>query len=360
MKIIDRYLVKQFLGTLFFGILAFTLLFVIIDMMENLDDFIDQSVPARLIFEYYFVFMPEIIRLMTPVSILLSALFTSGKMSNLNELTALKSSGISIYRYMVPFAITAFFLSLASVYFGGYTVPAANKHKIFIEQTYMKKGIVYAGSNIYFQDSKNKIVTISHFDTQENQASQVSIQTFDPINSTKMVQRIDATRMRYDSSTTTWTLFEGIIRSFTDSTEYAENFATKVVKDINFSPMDIIKKQTKPEEMTLTELSEYAAEQSRTGNDPINIQIEYHSRIAYAFAGIIVVLFGIPISANKRKGGLAMQFGVNLLITFVYLVFMKVSQAFGKNGVVSPFITAWLANFIFLIGALINIYRVRK
>ena len=108
MKIIDRYLVKQFLGTLFFGILAFTLLFVIIDMMENLDDFIDQSVPARLIFEYYFVFMPEIIRLMTPVSILLSALFTSGKMSNLNELTALKSSGISIYRYMVPFAITAF------------------------------------------------------------------------------------------------------------------------------------------------------------------------------------------------------------------------------------------------------------
>ena len=65
---------------------------------------------------------------------------------------------------------------------------------------------------------------------------------------------------------------------------------------------------------------------------------------------MIVVLFGLPISANRRRGGLAIQFGINLLITFIYLVFMKVSQAFGKSGELNPLITAWLANFIFLTG----------
>jgi lipopolysaccharide export system permease protein len=107
MKIIDKYLVKQFLQTVLFGLLAFALIFVVIDMMENLDDFIDQDVPYELILNYYLVFIPEIIRLMTPVAVLLAALFTAGKMSNLNELTALRAGGVSLYRFMTPFIITS-------------------------------------------------------------------------------------------------------------------------------------------------------------------------------------------------------------------------------------------------------------
>ena len=80
MKILDRYLIKQFLLTLLFGLIAFALIFVIIDLMEKLDDFIDQNVPYHYIIQYYLVFIPEIIRLMTPVAVLLSALFTAGKM----------------------------------------------------------------------------------------------------------------------------------------------------------------------------------------------------------------------------------------------------------------------------------------
>lgn len=112
--------------------------------------------------------------------------------------------------------------------------------------------------------------------------------------------------------------------------------------------------------MTLAELTDYADEQYKTGNDPTQIIIEYQSRLAFAFSSLVVVLFGLPISANKRRGGLAMQFGINLLITFLYLVFMKVSQAYGKNGVLEPVITAWFANFIFLIAAIINLKRVQK
>ncbi|MCW8802974.1 MAG: LptF/LptG family permease, partial [Ignavibacteriaceae bacterium] len=77
MKILDKYLIKQFLQTIIFGLMAFTIIFVVIDAMENLDDFIDQDLPASEILRYYFVFAPEIIKLMTPVSVLFAALFTA-------------------------------------------------------------------------------------------------------------------------------------------------------------------------------------------------------------------------------------------------------------------------------------------
>lgn len=360
MKILDRYLIKQFIQSILFGLLAFTLIFVVIDMMENLDDFIDQNVQFPIIAQYYAVFIPDIIRLMIPVSVLLSSLFTAGKMSNLNELTAMKSSGISLYRFIAPFFIVSFLISIFTVYFAGYIVPMANKHKVYIEQTYMKKNLVYLGGNIFFQDSKTRIVTINYFDPVSNQANQVSIEDFNPNDRTKITGRIDAQRMVYDTVKASWTLYNGIERKLTDSTESAEKFIAKEITDLNFKPADLTKKQRKPEEMTLSELSDYAAEQLRTGNDPTGIRIEYQSRLAFAFSSMIVVLFGLPLTTSKRRGGVALQFGINLMITFVYLVFMKVSQAFGKNGVLDPFITAWFANFIFLIAAIVNIVRVRK
>lgn len=360
MKILDRYLVKQFLQTILFGLLAFTLLFVVIDLMENLGDFIDQNVPGHMILQYYIVFIPEMIRLMTPVAVLLASLFTAGKMANQNELTAIKASGVSLYRFMSPFIITSILISLFSVYFGGYAVPIANKQKVFIEQNYMKKGLVFFGNNIFFQDSKTRIVTISYYDVAQDQANQISIQEYDPEESTKLISRTDSYRMKYDSTKSVWIVFEGITRTFTDSTESIQKFNMKEFKDLNFKPSDVIQKQRKPEEMTLSELKNFSAEQLRTGNDPTAILIEYNSRIAFAFASVIVVLFGLPISANRRRGGLAIQFGINLLITFVYLVFMKVSQAFGKSGVMNPLATAWFANLIFLLAALYNIKRAQK
>ncbi len=360
LKIIDKYLTKQFLKTIVFALIAFTLLFVVIDLMENLDDFIDNNAPYHIVFQYYFVFIPEIIRLMLPVSVLLAGLFVTSKLTSLNEITAIKSSGISIYRYLLPFVVTAFFISLFAIYFGGYVVPKANRHKVYLEQTYLGKGIVKQGSDIYFQDSPYRIVTISYFNLFNDEANRVSIQEFNPKNIVEMVKRIDAPRMKYDSTKHAWVLTNGIERFFKDSVVEYKTFGKLVLTNLNFTPSEVIKKQRKPEELNLTELKEYAQDRRNTGNDPTRIEIEYHSRIAFAFASLIVVLFGVPISANKRSGGFALQIGYSLLITFLYLVFMKVSQAFGKNGALSPVLTAWFANIIFFLGAVINLIRVRK
>jgi lipopolysaccharide export system permease protein len=358
-KILDRYLIKQFIQTTVFGLLAFIIIFIIIDAMENLDDFIDQSFPFLKILQYYVVFSPEIIKLMTPVAVLFAALFTAGKAANLSEMTAIKASGVSLFRFMLPFLFTTIFISLFSIYFGGYIVPLANKSKVHLEQVYLKKSIYYAQSNIFFQDDRARIVSIAFFDSDNNRANQISIQEFDDPQYTIMKSRLDASFLIYDLEKNHWVAQSGVYRQFSEDNEIAEFFDNRIITNLNFRPDDLSNKQRKVSEMNLTELKKLINTQIRAGNDPSSTLIDYHSIFAFAFTNIIVVFFALPISTNKRKGGLAAQIGINILVTFLYLVFMKVSQAFGKNGALSPILTAWFANIIFLIAAIFNLIRAR-
>ncbi len=359
-KLIDRYFIKQFVQTIFFGLIAFTLIFVVIDMMENLDDFIDQHVPFQIVMHYYLVFSPDIIKLMTPVAVLFSALFIAGKAANLSELTAFKAGGVSMYRFMAPFLVVSFLISLFSIYFAGYVVPMANKTKVNIEMKYLKRGYNYSGSNIFFQDSKNKIVSIAYFDYTNDQANRVSIEGFDKNDPTHMISRIDAISMLYDSTDNIWIAKHGIKRTFYYDSQVATPFSELKLNNLNFKPAELIIKQQKPEEMSLTELDHFIDMQKRAGNDTTSLSIEFDSRFAFPMASLIVVLLGLPISASRRRSGVAVSVGLNILLTFIYLVFMKVSQAFGKNGALNPLLTAWVANLIFLAAALINLPRVKQ
>ena len=360
MKIIDKYLVKQFIQTVLFGIISFTLIFVIINMVENVGSFLDQNVPTYIIIYYYVVFSPDIIKLMTPVAVLFAALFTVGKASNLSELTAIKASGVSMYRFMLPFLIATLFISLFSVYFAGYVVPDANQVKINLERKYLNTGYNFSGTDIYFQDSRTRIVNISFFDKSRNTAMRVSIENFDKNNLTKMTSRIDAANLVYDTVTHIWTAHNGVHRFFTGDSEKAVFFRALKVKSLNFTPAELLTKQQRPEEMNLSELKKLINDQKKSGNDPTSSQIEYYSRFSFPMASLIVVLFGLPLSANKRRGGLAVQVGINILVTFIYLVFMQISLAFGKNGALSPLLTAWTADLIFLAAALITIPRMQQ
>ena len=117
MKRIDRYVLRQFIVTAFFALIAFTVIFVVIDLMENLDDFLDRNATAQIITSYYLYFTPEIVKLMVPLSMLLSALFTTGRLSSLNEISALKAWGMSLYRFMAPVVLFSLLVSCIKILF---------------------------------------------------------------------------------------------------------------------------------------------------------------------------------------------------------------------------------------------------
>ena len=369
MTILDRYVVRQFVLTFVFALFAFLLIFLVVDLMEKLDDFVDAKVGADVILAYYAFFMPEIIRLMIPVAMLMGALFVTGRMANQNELAAMKSSGVSLTRILVPFLAVATLVSLASIYFNGWIVPYANQGKFDIERRYLQKHTDATGRfDIYFQEGRTRIVSLGYYYNDVRSASRVSIQEFAETNLTVLTRRYDARQMKWVGADDTvrfrgfpeWVLLDGTVRKFSGREESLTTFAELPMGRLALTPEDIEKKQRKPDEMPLEELGEFIDNQQRAGQDVSRWLVDYHAKIAFPFASVIVVLFGVPFSSNKRRGGVALQFGISVAITFTYLIFSKTSQVFGYNGDLDPLLTAWLANLLFLVAGVVNFIRTQK
>jgi len=366
-KILDRYIIRQFLIAFLFGLLAFIFIFIIIDMMEKLDDFIDAQAPASTVVQYYIASIPDIVKLMIPVAVLLSALFVTGRLASQNELAAIKSSGTSLYRIMAPFLIVTFIICFASIYLNGWLVPYANQKKFYIERAHLNRSTQpTVRYNILFQEGRTRIVSINYYDSQAKCARQISIQDFDSTDITILRHRYDALQMQWiqpngdDIQKGSWVLTHGTTRSFLDTTQMLASFDSLRIGKLSLTPSDIEKKQRTPDEMDYYELREFIANQQRAGQDVARWLVEYHFKLAFPFASIIMVLFGVPFAASRPRTGAALGFGIATAVTFIYLGFMKASQVFGYNGDLNPLFTAWLANIIFLAAGIANLFRVQK
>lgn len=366
-KILDRYIIRQFLIVFLFGLLAFVCIFIIIDIMEKLDDFIDAQAPTSIIIHYYIASVPDIVKLMIPVAVLLSALFVTSRLSSQNELAAIKSSGISLYRIMAPFLIVTCFICFASIYLNGWVVPYANQNKFYIERSHLNRSIQAAvRRDIIFQEGRTRIVSINYYDTHAKCAQRISVQDFDSSDITILRHRSDALQMQWiqpvgdDAQKAKWVLLHGTTRSFLDSAQTLVSFDSLEIGRLSLTPSDIEKKQRTPDEMDYFELKEFIANQQRAGQDVARWLVDYHFKLAFPFASIIMVLFGVPFAASRPRTGAALGFGIATAVTFIYLGFMKASQVFGYNGDLNPLFTAWLANIIFLIAGIANLFRVQK
>lgn len=361
-KKIDIYIVKQFIKNLLFALLCFIIIFILVDLFENLDKFIDNHLSLGLVIKYYIFYAPEIIRLVTPIAVLLSTLFTVGRMLNFNEIIAVKNAGVSLFRFMLPFIVTGIVITGISIYFNNWLVPEANKRKFSIERDYLGKYREYSGLNrLYFQDSKNQIITIDVYSDADLSANKVSILIFDPDTLTKLAKRIDADKMKWENNN--WVLYNALEREFNSQIEGIKNYqqipVTKLegVSKLNLSPSQIEKKQLLPDEMSYFELRQFIDNQTKGGQNTDKLQVDYYSKISFPFSSMIVIIFGISISTGTRKRkGLAMQFGISILVSFIYLGFVKISQTFGYNGDLNPIFTAWLANIAFALFGSVNLY----
>jgi lipopolysaccharide export system permease protein len=361
-KQLDRYIIIQFIKNLLFALFCFIIIFILVDLFESLDRFIDNKLSFGMILNYYLYFIPEIIRLISPISVLLATLFTVGGMINYNEIIAVKNAGVSLVRFMAPFLLIGIFITGISVYFNNWVVPEANKKKFFIERNYMNKNKPVVNYNkLYFQDSKNQLILIDLFTEADLSAKRVSIQLFKPDSLTVLTKRVDAEQMKWINNA--WVLRNASERDFSSGKEELKIYDSVEVSQvnglnkINLVPNQIIKKQLKPDEMNYTELDDFIESMQKGGQKVDRQLVDFYSKISFSFSNIIVIIFGMSISTgSKRRKGLALQFGISILVSFVYLGFVKISQSFGYNGDLDPMLTAWLANIAFAAFGGANLY----
>lgn len=362
MTLLDRYIIRQFLGTFSFSMLALCIIFLIVNLMETLDKFIDQKLSLETIALYYLNFLPEIIKLLTPIAMLMAALFSIGKMSNLNEITAMKSGGMSLYRLMFPLFIVSLLITGGHLYFNGWIVPVSNAKKNSIEKNQLKKEeAISTLYNVYLRDASTKNVIMNNYDGQLKTGAGIIIEDFGSEIHPRIKRRIDAESIKWDSIHNQWIAIHAHERILAEDSSFTIQFISHDSLPITLATRhdDIIRLQQKPEELNFDEQKAYIALLERGGKNVRRQLIEYHGQYAFPFANIIVILFAIPFSAIRKKSGLALEIATAMIISFLYLAFTKIGNNIGFSMDMDPILVGWFPNILFSIIAILNIIRMR-
>ena len=358
MKIIDRYVTGHFLSVIITALLAFIIIYVLIDLIENLDTFIDNRAPLSLVVKYYLLYIPFMANLTIPIAVLLSCLFTIGQMVRHNELVALKSSGVSLYRVLFPLFRLGLMISVLALLFGELVVPVANHRRADVENVEIRKrppDDQRRRKRIYLQDTSNRLIFVKEYDGQTKSAKNVLIQEY---SGETLVERIDARKMMWIDGV--WILYNAEIRSFSGDYEEFNTLRERQRPDFYFTPEDLAQRPKDPEEMNIVELKSYIRHVNRLGGDAQRWIADYHLKLAFPFANMIIVLFGAALASVRRRSGAAVGFGISLFICFVYYTVIEIGRAMGRSGDLDPVLSAWLGNGLFGLIGLAMLVKAKK
>ncbi len=353
--ILDWYIIRKFLGTFFFTIALIVAIAVIFDLSEKIDDFLENNAPFRkIIFEYYLNFIPYFAILFSPLITFISVIYFTSRMAYSTELIAILSSGVSFKRILVPYFISAFMLTLFSFVLNNFVIPHANARKLSFEETYYHNSPrVVRERNIHKQIEPGIFVYLESFNTTSNIGRKFSMEKF---TDGKLVSKLLSEEIRWDSTKNKWHIRNYYIRDFVNEHQILRE-GREMDTTINLTPGEFRRRDNAVEAMNLGELNQFVREQKLQGSPDIDMYlIEKHRRISFPFSTFILTLIGVSVSSKKVKGGIGMQLGIGLLISFTYIGFMQFSSQFAIGGAFSPFIAVWIPNAIFAVVA-VFIYR---
>jgi len=358
-KKLDRYLLRYFLSSLVVVTLALGLTIVIINMVEELRDFIDHQVPILSILEYYLYFGGWIVKSFLPAFVMLAALFSISILARRQEILAMKASGRSLYRIALPLFVATALICVGHFYYNEYVFPPANQKRLEIKQFTIEKKSKVAMTkvrNIYRQIDPGHFYTIAHFDTERLTGENLRVYKTE---NNQLVELITAQKVVYDKFL--WTAINGYRRTFKDGIKDTfEEFDSLYIGAIKDSPQDLAKRLGKPEDMGIEELREYIDLMKRTGGPYTRESVDLKLKYAYPLASFIVLLISIPFAANPRKGGVAVSFAAGAGFALVYFVLFRSLQSAAYNGKVPEFVGVWGVNLLFLAVGIILMVRARK
>ncbi len=356
MRILSRYVLREFGVFLMPSLVGFVAIFLVVDLAGRLSSFIDRGLTASAIVLYYVWYLPYISVLVLPMAMLLACLFCMGGLARRQELTAMKAAGTSLYRIVLPIQVLALMISAAAFLVADRVMPEANRRRSALEQGRQYALLPELRSQVALREDDGRILSVATYYPRERRGEQV---TLDQYQGRFLSMRIRAEEMVWQEGG--WTALRGELRLF-DGTdlERVHAFESRRLEDLALRPEDLAQAPKPVDQMTGAELRAFIARKIRNGEKADREAVELQLRMAFPFANFVIVLLGIPVSEGTRSTGKPLLVGVCLLLSFVYYGSIQAGRAFGWNGVLPPFLGAWGANLAFLAigGALL--FRTRK
>ncbi|MBI3520309.1 MAG: LptF/LptG family permease [Bacteroidetes bacterium] len=359
LKILDKYILKRFIGTFFFSISLMLCIFIVFDISEKLQDFVASKIPLKeIIFDHYLNFIPFYGNLFSPLFTFISVIFFTSKMAYKTEFVAILSSGTSFRRILRPYMIGATLITVMSLILNHFIIPRSNKVRIAFEDKYINNGYNTEERNIHKQIAPGTILYLADYDNFSNSAHYISIEK---IANNKQISILKADNMKWDSLEGVWNLTNVFERELIyvplDSAkpgmpkqvfkEIHRSFPSKKIR-IDFTPKDMLRLQSRFEVLPYFELKDFIIKEKIKGSSRIAFfEVEMYKRTAFPFATFILTIIGVSISSRKIRGGVGLHIALGLVLSCVYILFMHISTTFATSDMGPPLLMVWIPNIIF-------------
>ncbi|MBI89042.1 MAG: hypothetical protein CMG60_03055 [Candidatus Marinimicrobia bacterium] len=359
---LDQYLIRQFLTILSISLLGFLSIFLIVDLIENLDRFMDNNVPVAITLKYYLYTIPYFLSIGLPMAVLISTVFSLGNIVKHNEWTVLKASGISIYRITIPYVLCGVILSGISFMLDNMLVAYGNEKRFEIDREFVKrksrhklKNIL---KNIFIQKNVSTHISLSKYYIRKKTGNNL---TMIDLGERKLRKRIDAKKIIWNQDSSKWALQNYSIRYFSQAGSETEVILGKkdTLMNLGFIPGEIQQNYRKPEELDYFMLTKQIKKLKTNGVDTKRWEVTRLIKISFAFTNLIVILCGIPLVLIKEKNNLSFGMGASIFVIFGYYALIKFGQSLGFKGILEPLVAAWMGNFIFFMASIILFWRCR-
>lgn len=361
MKILDRYLVVEFVKPFIYCLVFLALTLTVIDCFNNLEEFIRHQVHPAVVGYYYLALLPITLVRVTPIATMVSLLYLLGHLNHHNEIIAMRASGIGFFSLMIPFLISGLLLSFVVFLTNEKVVPRASITSAAIMEGLVEKGRRdFKGrslKNVTLYGRDNRMIFAKEFELATNTLYDVAILEHHPDHTLR--SRINAKKAVFKNNQ--WTFYDcGIYPLDSKGDAQGESrFEKEIVFPLPERPDDFIKEGSETEFMSMKELKDYKKKLSGGSGKGLShkFAVEYNHKLAFPFVNFILVLLAVPIGLGQKKGSTLSGIGVSFALTFVYYGLLSVCLALGKKGFFHPFLAAWFANFV--VGG-IGIYLIKK
>jgi len=361
MRTLDRYVTTEFLKYLAMAVVMFLALFIVVDLFEKIDKFIDHEAAARDVVLFYVYGVPYTLVLTLPIAMLLASLMVVGQLGRTGELVAMLSAGVSFLRVMLPVFLLALLVSGATYLLAEYVMPESLERKEITYEEHIKGRDIRRVANqrkrdVTYVGRDGRLYYVKTVDTARGVLRDVVIQRFD--ENRRLVERIDAREAVH--SPPAWLFRHGYIRRGMPDAEIAAPFRNLWVTGLPETPDDFLSPEPDPMNMGRSELGQYIERLRASRARTRTFEVNYHLKIAYPLINLIIVILGSSLSVRIRRSGWALGLGLSMFIGFAYYAFIRFGQALGQSGALPPLLAAWLGNVVFLTVAGIFQYRANR
>jgi len=346
-RIIDKYIIRKFLGTFFFSIVLILTIAVVFDFAEKIDNFMEKEAPVRaIIFDYYFNFIPYFATLFAPLFVFISVIFFTSKMAINTEIIAILNSGMSFRRMMWPYLISAIVIAILAFILTNFIMPRANLDRMDFEDKYYRSASrKVTVENIHRMVFKNIYVFMGSYNPISQRGQNFTIERFN--DNGRLESKLSSPTVVFDTATNKWSAMNYTLRDIVGNDEV-------IVKGKQLDTMLIIKPSDFSRDpgfvgtMTYRELDDYINLLQLQGSDELKLfLIEKHRRFSNPFAVFILTLIGVSLSSRKVRGGIGMNIGIGLVLSFSYILFLQFASQFSLKGNLNPMLAMWIPNIIY-------------